>query len=124
MTSTTPRALCWIRRDLRLTDHTALAEATQFASGVAVVFVFDTEILNFLADRNDRRVVFIHRSLEEIDRKLRERGSMLVVRHGNPLDEIPKVAIDLGVQAVFTARDYEPYAIKRDEQVGTRLAEF
>ena len=118
------RALCWIRRDLRLSDHTALAHATDKFDEVAVVFVFDTEILKYLEDDNDRRVVFIHQSLEELDRKLRQRGSMLIVRHGNPVHEIPQLAHELGCQAVFAGRDYEPYAKERDHGVGMRLREL
>ncbi len=116
------RGLCWIRRDLRLKDHTSLALATAAAESVAVVFVFDTNILKHLQDRNDRRVTFIHESLRELDAKLRALGSMLVVRHGNPVDEIPALASALGCEAVFTARDYDPYAIARDQEVGGKLA--
>lgn len=118
------KALCWIRRDLRLCDHTALAEATNQYEQVAVVFVFDTEILKFLEDSDDRRLVFIHRSLVELDRKLKAQGSMLIVRHGNPVHEIPKLAYELGCGAVFTAKDYEPYAHERDHGVDLRLREL
>ncbi len=116
-------ALCWIRRDLRLSDHTALAEATQFASQVAVVFVFDTTILRSLSDKDDRRVVFIHRSLQELDAKLRAHGSRLIVLNGDPTVEIPQLAAQLGVSTVFCARDFEPQAIARDEAVRRNLGE-
>ena len=119
-----PKALCWIRRDLRLCDHTALAEATSQYERVAVVFVFDTEILKFLEDCDDRRLVFIHRSLVELDQKLKAEGSILIVRHGNPVHEIPKLADELGCHAVFAARDYEPYARERDQGVDLRLREL
>lgn len=115
------RALAWIRRDLRLSDHAALTRATELADEVAVVFVFDTQILNALPDRADRRVTFIHQSLQEIDKKLRKRGSQLLVRHGDPQREIPAVARALKVQDVVTARDYEPYARDRDLAVGEAL---
>lgn len=115
------RALCWIRRDLRLHDHAALAAATSEFDGVAVAFIFDTTILDALPDRDDRRVSFIHRSLQVLDAKLRKHGSALLVRHGDPLVEIPKLAGELDVQAVFTARDYEPYAQTRDAAVEKAL---
>ncbi|MBN9500294.1 MAG: hypothetical protein BGO01_18610 [Armatimonadetes bacterium 55-13] len=115
------QALCWIRRDLRLNDQRALAAATDSAESVAMVFVFDTLILNALADRDDRRLTFIHRCLTELDRKLRERGSALIVLHGDPKDEIPRLAQALSAEAVFTARDYEPYARSRDKEVSRRL---
>lgn len=115
------RALVWLRRDLRLHDHSALAAATREADEVAVAFVFDRVILDVLKDREDRRVTFIHQSLREVDRQLRERGSKLVVLQGDPVEEIPALAEKIGAEAVFAARDHEPYALKRDGQVGSAL---
>ena len=111
------RAICWVRRDLRLRDHAALARATAQADEVAVAFVFDALILDALEDRDDRRVTFIRRSLEEMDAKLRRVGSKLVVLHGDPVREIPALAEKLGAEAVFAARDYEPYALRRDAAI-------
>ncbi|MBX7134431.1 MAG: DNA photolyase family protein [Fimbriimonadaceae bacterium] len=113
-------ALCWLRRDLRLSDHTALAEATRWADRVAVVFVFDRNILDALEDRDDRRVSFIHASLAEIDRKLRERGSALVSVYGDPVEEIPRLVRELEAEAVFAAHDDDPYALARERAVGER----
>jgi deoxyribodipyrimidine photo-lyase len=117
------RSLCWIRRDLRLYDHAALTAATQASEEVTIVFVFDTEILEKLDNPLDRRLTFIHDSLAELDSELRKLGSSLAVLHGNPVDLIPQFARDHAAQAVFTARDYEPYAIKRDVEVENRLNE-
>lgn len=114
-------ALCWMRRDLRLSDHRALAEATARADRVAVVFVYDRVILDALADRDDRRVTFIHRSLAEVDAGLRQAGSRLLTLKGDPVEEIPRLARELGAQAVFTNRDAEPYALQRDGAVADRL---
>ncbi|MCW5942648.1 MAG: deoxyribodipyrimidine photo-lyase [Fimbriimonadaceae bacterium] len=117
------RGLVWIRRDLRLEDHTALAEATRSCDEVAVLFVFDPNILDALVDRDDRRVSFIHQSLQEVDRGLREAGSGLIVRHGEPIAVVPEVARTFGADDVWAARDFEPYAKARDAEVGRRLAD-
>lgn len=115
------RALVWLRRDLRLRDSAALARATENCEAVALAFVFDKNILDPLQDRSDRRVSFIHGSLAEIDRTLRERGSKLLVCCGDPVIEIPRLAAQLGVDAVFVNRDTEPYAMSRDESVKSAL---
>ena len=115
------RALVWLRRDLRLYDHSALAAATAEAEEVAVAFVFDTKILDALEDRDDRRLTFIHRSLVELDEGLRSQGSALIALHGDPIQEIPKLARELGVDAVFAAQDHEPYALTRDAVVGKAI---
>ena len=115
-------ALVWIRRDLRLHDHAALAAATQRAERVAVVFVFDTEILKHLQDRDDRRLTFIHGCLKEVDEQLRAEGSRLIVLHGDPVEEIPRLAAQLQVEELHFNRDYEPYAIQRDALVTARVS--
>jgi deoxyribodipyrimidine photolyase len=52
-------ALVWFRRDLRSYDHAALYHALARARRVYCAFVFDTEILDALETRADRRVEFI-----------------------------------------------------------------
>jgi deoxyribodipyrimidine photo-lyase len=59
--------------------------------------------------------------LIELDTALRKLGGRLIVRHGLATDKIPKLARELGVDAVFTNSDYEPLAVTRDENVAGRL---
>src|SRR5262245_47129709 len=109
--------LVWFRRDLRCYDHAALSHALRSAGRVWCAFVFDTAILKPLP-RTDRRVEFIRESLVELDQDLRrlQEGSGLIVRHGEAVAEIPALAQQLGVQAVFTNHDYELGAVQRDAQ--------
>ena len=101
-------ALVWFRRDLRAHDHAALYHALKSARGVHCVFVFDTEILDALEQRADRRVEFIWDSLVELGTVLGRLGGGLIVRHGRARTEIPTLARELAVQAVFVNHDYEP----------------
>ena len=114
-------ALVWFRRDLRDVDHTALSQALQHHSRVFCVFVFDTEILDQLPDRADRRVEFIWHAVTELDASLKTQGGGLLVRHGRAREVIPKLAAELGVQAVFANHDYEPAAMNRDAEVAATL---
>lgn len=115
------KALVWFRRDLRDHDHAALAAALNSAQAVYCAFVFDTDILGALRHRQDRRVEFIHASLQELDAALRARGGGLIVLHGQALVEIPALAKRLGVSAVHANRDYEPAAKARDAAVAQEL---
>ncbi len=119
------RILVWFRRDLRLDDHTALSHALQHSDQVFGAFVFDTAILSKLPVQ-DRRVAFIHASVQELDMAWRERAGHadagLLVRHGDAVDELVKLAMQLGVQAVFTHHDDEPEALTRDARVIGALA--
>ncbi|MBN8447977.1 MAG: deoxyribodipyrimidine photo-lyase [Candidatus Accumulibacter sp.] len=114
--------LVWFRRDLRDRDHTALCEALRRGRRVYCAFVFDREILDRLGRSDDRRVEFIRESLVELDLALRVRGGAMIVRHGWASSEIPTLARELGVSAVFANRDYEPQAKKRDAAVRAALS--
>ena len=118
----TPVNIFWFRRDLRLDDNVGLADA--LASGVKVLplFIFDTEILAKLKDRDDPRVGFIHRALQTLERELRENGSGLLVKHGKPIEVWRDIVANHQVLSVYTNRDYEPYAIERDQEVAKFLA--
>ena len=117
------KGLVWIRRDLRCTDNATLAHALATCQEVYVVFVFDTTILDVLP-RDDRRVAFIHDSVGELANTLTHARGALIVRHGDPVTEIPWLAKSLGVQAVFAGRDYEPAAVARDRSVARSLDEL
>ena len=120
--------LMWFRRDLRSTDNTALYQALRQCRKVWCVFVFDRAILDSLP-RADRRVEFIHEALLDLDEQLRALGRAngvegvgLIVRHGQASEEVPRLAAQLGVQAVFANHDDEPYARARDARVLGMLA--
>lgn len=114
-------ALVWFRRDLRNFDHAALHHALAQAGTVFCAFVLDREILDALPSRCDRRVEFILASLAELDAALRAQGGGLIVRHGEARKEIPRLAQELGVAAVYANHDYEPQARARDEAVAQTL---
>jgi deoxyribodipyrimidine photo-lyase len=118
-------SLVWFRRDLRSFDHAALHEALAQSRKVHCIFIFDREILDPLQERGmkaERRVDFIHRSVQELDSELRTRGGGLIVRHAHARDEIPRLAVELEADAVFINRDYEPAAVARDTAVAAALA--
>lgn len=115
-------ALVWFRRDLRLYDNAALAAALRAADRVHCAFVFDTDILEALPDKADRRVTFIHACAAALKVELEARGGGLHGLHGSARRRVPELAARLGVDAVFAARDYEPFARERDQTVAQGLA--
>jgi deoxyribodipyrimidine photo-lyase len=114
-------SLLWFRRDLRDYDHAALYHALRRSQRVFCAFVFDRDILAQLQRRSDRRVEFILDALRQLDRQLRAAGGGLIVRHGRAVEEIPRLARQLGVAAVFANEDYEPSAKQRDREVAGHL---
>ena len=116
-------AFCWFRRDLRIDDHAALFHALKEHKRVYCAFVFDTDILDALTKKEDRRIEFIWHSVVELNQELNKHDGELIVRHGRAVDEIPRLAAELEVRAVYANHDYEPFAISRDQKVATALAE-
>lgn len=121
MPSSFQSSLVWFRRDLRDYDHAALYHALKTSKQVYCAFIFDTEILDQLTDKADRRVEFIWESVKELKSTLQQQGGDLIVRHGAASAEIPKLALELKVDAVFANRDYEPSAVARDTKVAKQL---
>ncbi len=121
-TATNTTAIVWLRRDLRIFDNAALYTALKNADQVVLAFVFDTTILAGLP-KQDRRVEFIWEALKDIKTALRQYNTDIVIRHGDPLIEIPALAEQYNASAVYCNRDYEPAAIKRDGYVAAALKE-
>ncbi len=107
----------WFRRDLRTFDNSGLFYALTDRLPVLPIFIFDPNILNDLSDWSDARVTFIHDEICSIDAQLRRLGSGVQVYHSDPLEAFRALMESYEVQAVYTNRDYEPYASRRDSEV-------
>lgn len=110
----------WFRRDLRLEDNAALYQALQ-AGSVLPVFIFDTDILDQLEDKDDRRVSFIHDQVRRLKTQIEQAGSDLLVLHGRPLEIFTRLSDEYQIDAVYAGKDYEPYARERDREVAELL---
>jgi len=110
-------AVFWFRRDLRLYDNAGFYHALKSGIPVLPLFIFDTNILNKLDNKQDRRVEFIHSTLAQLKNNLEKKGSSLLVFYGTPEEAYKKIVTDYDVKSVYTNHDYEPYAIKRDKTI-------
>lgn len=111
----------WFRRDLRIEDNVGLSHALQSGIKLMPVFIFDTEILDKLNDRSDKRVDYIHQALEEIHQQLKKYNSGLFTYYGKPSDVFKKLMAEYNIDTVFCNRDYEPQGIERDKAVAELL---
>lgn len=113
----------WHRRDLRLHDNAGLYQALQAGLPVIPLFIFDTHILDKLENPKDARVEFIHDEVARLKSRLEEEGSSMLVKYGKPEEVWREILATYEVKAVYTNRDYEPYARKRDAAIQNILAE-
>jgi deoxyribodipyrimidine photo-lyase len=113
-------AIWWIRRDHRLTDNQALEAALRQAETVVPVFILDPVLMS-APDAAEKRVAFMLGSLRQLDADLRLRGSRLIVREGDPAEELVKLVRESKADAVFAEEDSWPYGRQRDARVAQAL---
>lgn len=114
-------AIMWFRRDLRLVDNAAFYQALRQPYPVIPLFIFDTNILDKLSNKNDDRVQFIHAAITNMHRQLLGVGSSMWVYYGTPLQVFQQIMEQFYVQSVYTNTDCEQYAIDRDKHVADYL---
>ena len=113
-------SIFWFRRDLRLEDNIALYESISTKSNVLPIFIFDDNILNELPN-DDPRVNFIYQTLFDINLVLQKNNTSLLILKGKLEDVWNKLIQNYTIESVFINKDYEPYAIKRDQKLGEVL---
>lgn len=114
--------LFWFRRDLRLTDNAGFYRALKIGKPVLPLFIFDTEILDKLEDKDDARLTFIYQSLALMNEELKRLGSSMLIKNTSPEKAFAEILNEYAVDTVFTNHDYEPYAKKRDKAITQILA--
>ena len=114
------RVIHWFRRDLRVSDNTALHEASRRAETVIPVFILE-EAFRTGPDVGAARLAFLLQSLEALRKNLAELGYPLVVRAGKSETLLPQLCREAGASAVFANKRYEPYAQARDSRVFNAL---
>lgn len=107
----------WFRRDLRLDDNKALYEALNQSYKVITIFIFDSDILEKLKDKKDKRVNFIYQQLIEINQTLIKHGSSLLIKYGKPEEIWKNLLNEYDIYSVYANHDYEPSTIERDQKV-------
>ena len=109
-------SIFWFRRDLRLHDNVALFNALKSGEKVLPIFIFDTSILDKLP-KNDARVSFIIKELISMNEHLKSFDAYIDILHGKPIEVFESLIKKYQIASVFTNQDYEPYAIRRDQEI-------
>jgi deoxyribodipyrimidine photo-lyase len=107
----------WFRRDLRLDDNAGLYHALKGENPVLPIFIFDTNILDDLEDKKDARVEFLHDTLSDMSKELKDLGSDILIKNGEPISVWKELLDEYKIGKVFTNHDFEPYAKDRDKKV-------
>lgn len=113
--------IVWMRQDLRIEDHPALDAAAQRGSVIPLYIWSPQEEGHWPLGGASKW--WLHHSLKSLENDLRSLGLPLIIRKGKSLDCLRDVIKETNADAVFWSRRYEPYAIKRDIQVKSKLSE-
>ncbi|WP_269582412.1 cryptochrome/photolyase family protein [Roseibium sp. Sym1] len=109
--------LVWFRQDLRIEDNPALCEAAKMGS-VLPVFIYETpEQSGESHPLGGASRWWLHHSLAA----LKEVLPGLVLLRGSARHLIPQLAKQVGAEAVYWNRCYEPHAIERDTDLKATL---
>jgi deoxyribodipyrimidine photo-lyase len=111
----------WFRRDLRLEDNAGLYHALKGKYPVLPIFIFDTNILDDLTDKQDNRLAFIHNEIEALQQELIKLGSSIKCLHTTPEEAFTTLLKDYKIAEVITNKDYEPYGNERDRSIAELL---
>lgn len=108
------RSLFLFRRDLRLSDNTALNEALRLGNPVLAVFVVDPSLMKRWQD-SDRRLAFLFQTLKQLQVAVSELGGTLLVASGKPEKVLPALIDRFEVDKIFVNRGYSPFGRSQDQ---------
>ena len=111
-------AIVAFTRDLRVHDNPALVAAGSQAEHVVPAFVADPA----LAGLSPNRTRFLADSVADLRQSLRDRGGDLVIRDGDPVAELIRLASETGAQAICIADDVSRYATRRRDRLARECA--
>ncbi len=130
LSSLSPSALVWLRRDFRWIDQTAIAEAAQECGRVSLAFVIDPRTLAEFTPKLKPHAAFFG-ALLALRAELQAWGKDILLMEGDPAQKIPELCRMTGATHLYYNKDYEPAALERDRAVtrachaqGTKVKAF
>ncbi|MFJ1807899.1 MULTISPECIES: cryptochrome/photolyase family protein [unclassified Streptomyces] len=106
--------------DLRLHDHPPLCAALDGARQVVPLFVRDRAV-DKAGFAVPNRLAFLADCLRDLDAGLRERGGRLVLRSGDLVEQVCRVAGEADADEVHLAADASAHARRREERLRRAL---
>lgn len=113
----------WFRRDLRLTDNTALNAAVKDGEQVVPVYVL-SDWQKTHGWTGSIRQQFLCGCLESLSTDIETLGSTLILRTGRADLEIEKLIKETKASAVYVNRDYDPYGREMEKKVQAVCARY
>lgn len=113
-------AILWFRRDLRLADNLALAQAVSKQVPVVPLFIWAPDEDGAWSPGGASRV-WLHRALEALQQDLESCGAKLIIKTGASARVLLEIASATGASIVYFNECFEPAARARDASVSEAL---
>lgn len=111
-----PRVIHWFRRDLRITDNTSLNAAIEGSEEVIPCYIL-SQWKQRHAWTGPKRQKFLCDCLGSLHGNLEHLGGTLVIRRGQPVRELLRLAAETGAEAIYANRDIDPFGKKIEGQL-------
>ncbi|MFI0348174.1 MAG: cryptochrome/photolyase family protein [Chthoniobacterales bacterium] len=116
------RIIHWFRRDLRITDNTALSASVDEAAEVVPVYIL-SDWKNHHAWTGAPRQQFLCDSLASLSKNLGSIGGKLIIRQGDAAAELLRLAHETKAEAIFSNRDPDPFGRATEELLAIKARE-
>ncbi|MDB4408870.1 deoxyribodipyrimidine photo-lyase [Akkermansiaceae bacterium] len=116
MSSQYKRAIHWFRRDLRLTDNTALNAACASSDEILPIFIL-SEWKKKHSWTGPKRQQFLCECLESLAKNVEHLGGAFVVRQGDAVSELEKIIKEEKIDALYFNRDVDLFGIDVENKV-------
>lgn len=118
MNSSSPTAIVWFRRDLRLSDNPALHAAYENGYKIIPLYILDDVNPTEGEKLGGAHRVWLHHALKSLDNDL---SNNLILQKGDAKTILPDLIKKTDAKAVFWNRCYEPWRIERDKEIKSNL---
>ncbi len=115
-----PRALIWLRRDLRLDDHAPLLRALDQGLAPILLYIHAPDEEAPWAPGEASRW-WLHHSLQSLQEAVAARGGRLILRCGPTRQTLLEVMAQSEARAVYWHRLYDPVLVERDSALKAEL---
>ena len=115
------RVIHWFRRDLRLTDNTALLAALSASDEVVPLYILSDWSGDHLWT-GAKRQKFLSDCLSSLSGNLNHLGGNLIIRQGEAISALLRLVDENEIDAIFFNQDVDPFGqavekkLKDDEQ--------
>ena len=112
------RVIHWFRRDLRITDNTALNAAVAAGEEVIPVYI-ESKWKDSHRWTGSARQEFLCGALGSLAKNLEAVGGRLIIRQGDAVAELERLAGESGATGIFANRDPDPFGRAVESRLST-----